>query len=348
VFKKLLKNKKLFLIIGAVVLLAILGFFVFIVFSSQKRKPAVKVGEEVSFFNLTGSWVSSCGEVIKNVCLVDGKLYAAANYGGLLVLDSKSMALLGSFTNEVPVLDIIVRTNFTNRYIIAALGANNNKGGIAIFDVNSSANIFVTNSFQGEELSPQKIAAFSQDDRIYTADNRDGMRSYKINLQNLSINTNSFVSFNEMSASGIALKGHVAFVAALEKGVYVIDLDKNVILANLSFDLSIANSVSVSGNTLAVADRIGGIILYDISNPRRPERIANYDTPGDAYDVWMDGNDIYIADGINGILKTKWSSPDRFTLLKYYNDGSLFYKIFVSTDGLIYASCGQGGIKVLQ
>jgi hypothetical protein len=47
--------------------------------------------------------------------------------------------------------------------------------------------------------------------------------------------------------------------------------------------------------TLCVAERSGGLTVYDVSNPGDPKRLAQIATPGEALRVAVAGNRAYVA-----------------------------------------------------
>ncbi len=60
-------------------------------------------------------------------------------------------------------------------------------------------------------------------------------------------------------------------------------------------------SVYVSRNYAFLAGGNEGLIIIDISDPRKPKIAGSYDTPGFAVDVYVSGSYAYVADGPNGL-----------------------------------------------
>ncbi len=60
--------------------------------------------------------------------------------------------------------------------------------------------------------------------------------------------------------------------------------------------------VAVSGNYAYVAGDVGGLHVFDVSNPAKPQRVGGYDTSGYAHGVAVSGNYAYVADGPWGLV----------------------------------------------
>ncbi len=106
-------------------------------------------------------------------------------------------------------------------------------------------------------------------------------------------------------------------------------------------------SIQRSNNKLYIAAGLGGIYVFDLTDPANPRKVASYDTRGFAMDIVSYGNIIYVADFEDGIkiftlkggsleklgriktldmaMKLKLSPP--FLFVANSNNGLLIYDI---------------------
>jgi hypothetical protein len=110
------------------------------------------------------------------------------------------------------------------------------------------------------------------------------------------------------SCSSVAVHGSWAAAACSSAGVQLIDVTNptNPVLRG-TFDTPVdAIGVTFSGDgRLLVADRSGGVLELDISDPDALTEIRTHDTPGESYEVVMAGNTGFVADGVSG-LQALW------------------------------------------
>jgi len=128
----------------------------------------------------------------------------------------------------------------------------------------------------------------------------------------------------EIEAHGVALsqdpangEPEVAYVAAGDDGVWVVDVsealetpkskrDEPYVLRASTTD---ARDVTVSGDSLLVADGAGGLALFDISSPKKPRKTAAVRTV-EARSVTVAGFRAYVADGPAGLRILDVSEPE--------------------------------------
>ena len=334
-----------------------LSFFVVIIFITLMVVlfPANKLDTPaggtngVPSFALLANWTGTNGQVIKAITADESNIYAAAGYDGLLVFRISDMSNIGSFATNQPVNDVVLKVLSTNKLIMVPLGSYIGGGGILSLNVNDASNIFVTHACVDPSKNPQAIDYVLTKNglKAVTADDSMGYQSYLIDGNGTSVTPEKPVPLGTKAAVDIAAMGTKVFIAAKDEGVFVVDTIGGNVIAHLKPALSLANSVFITGKTLVVADKMNGVLLYDVGNPSAPKLLATYNTPGDADDAWLVHDMLYIADGINGIIKVKWSQPDKFILQKIYNDGSIAYQLFITQDKKIFVACGNDGLKVL-
>ena len=84
-----------------------------------------------------------------------------------------------------------------------------------------------------------------------------------------------------------------------------------------------AQDVAVTGDYAYVADNRNGLVIVDITDKSKPQRVGHYDTGDYAKDVTVVGDYAYVADSRNGLIIvdiTNKSDPQRAGY--YYTSGS--------------------------
>lgn len=111
----------------------------------------------------------------------------------------------------------------------------------------------------------------------------------------------------EGTAYAVALSGSLAYVAAGNGGLHVIDVsapDEPVLLATAS--TTNAQDVAIDGERAYVADGSSGLLIFDVSTPPSaqtpPVRIGSVDTHGSAVEVTVNNGLAYVADSHEGLV----------------------------------------------
>ncbi len=73
-----------------------------------------------------------------------------------------------------------------------------------------------------------------------------------------------------------------------------------------AFTPSTILDAELSGNKVYAAASGQGFYIFDVSNPRRPNVLGSYDTPGTARSVALSGGYAYVADDTWGLLGNPW------------------------------------------
>ncbi len=97
---------------------------------------------------------------------------------------------------------------------------------------------------------------------------------------------------------GLSLSGHLAYVAAAEQGLQIVDISGPQLphlVGNYDSPRQAEESVS-RGHYLLVADGQSGFQILDITNTSAPTAFSHYDTPGQAKGLAIDGSYAYVAD----------------------------------------------------
>lgn len=302
-------------------------------------------------------------EDIASIYKFGNYLYAAAKYDGLIVFSVSNVSNIvkvtgGSYVpaGNYPVNDVIVKTVGSATYAFLLLGNVNGSGAFTVVDVTDPTNI--TN------ISPVQALAGCNGTRMLLPDDTTAYVA-DYNLGFVKVDTDSGSGFAAPAldttaslgapAVGLCFDGTYAYVAAKSSGVFVITpgalTASSTINAQISTAISFANSVAYSSTTLVIADRMSGILLYDITLPAKPKYKGTYDTPGDAFDVVVNGTDVLVADGSNGVLWLDINNPASPTLRASVTEtSSIAYRVFYNsgTSPYLYVSYGPGGIKIFE
>ncbi|OHD57357.1 MAG: hypothetical protein A2Y33_07690 [Spirochaetes bacterium GWF1_51_8] len=298
-------------------------------------------------------------EVIKNVYVSGGYLYAAAGYDGLIVyqiVNPSNLVKKDTYSDNVPVNDVVVKTVGGSNYAFIPLGNVNDTAGMMVLNVTMATNIYLPDANHLEaaiaNASGAAIAVKDDGSEAYVADDFKGLIKYALAIPATGVGASTIKSLNNNPGVDISVSGSIAYIAGKEGGVFVVDVTgAGTIKANLSSSLSIVNGTAISGSTLVVADRMNGILVYDVSDPAKPKLKSSYDTSGDAFDAVVNGSDIFVANGADGILWLTIASASSLTLKGSYHETSgICYKLFYSTDTTpyIYAAYGPAGIKIFK
>lgn len=303
-------------------------------------------------FTVINSWKSTNGVVINGIATDGTNIYAATGYDGLIVFKLPSFTNIFSYSTNFPFNDVVFCRTEQSTSIFCSMGESNNTGGLISFLIQPDSTIVYSNIIEMPGINGTKLSLYTNktESVMLLADETSGITGFDINWNTLGMAPDPRYTISAKSVRSMICNKEQCIVANRENGFSIYDLGKpNSLLSKTKADLSMAYSASISGNYLSVADRMTGIMIYDISDRMKPKLLGSYETPGDAYDVIMDGKTIYVADGVNGVLKLKYLPPVDFVLEKQFNDGSIAYSLNYSkiTSNLI-VSFGKDGIKILQ
>lgn len=312
--------------------------------------------------NLTQSstWTPSNGEFIRSVSVYQtgnngaGSLYAAAGYDGVICFTiSNNTNLYKTATNIVvtnyPVNDVLVTSD--GKYLIALLGSLTNRSGYAIYDVSGMPAVITQVSGTNLSIRTSGNSLIEANNTLYIADEFAGVIVYTNSSMTSAPLTGPSNNLNGGSGVGIDISGSSLFVAAREKGVFILDSTTLNFLAQITMPVSYATAVKVSGNYLIIADLSGYVYFYNINKPQNPRYLGGYFTGGQPTDVYLNGTtDVFVAAGSAGAIWldiTTIGSP----LLKgsvATSDNAVKLWHNIGSGGYLYYACGLGGIRVLK
>lgn len=114
-------------------------------------------------------------------------------------------------------------------------------------------------------------------------------------------------------AWGVVLSGIYAYVADVNSGLRIINVENPAAPAEAGFYVTpgSAFSVAVSGNYAYVTDLSIGLRIINISNPSTPTLVSSFNTEGDfnAYAVAVSGDFAYVANFASGLRIINITNP---------------------------------------
>lgn len=104
--------------------------------------------------------------------------------------------------------------------------------------------------------------------------------------------------------------------------------------------------VYTAGTISCCAASGAGVDIINISNPKNPTLIANFDTSGESHGVFMTDNLVYIADGCNGLQIIDISTPAKPVLRGYLQTYNALQVMVV--DNKAYVADAQNGLLIID
>ena len=175
-----------------------------------------------------------------------------------------------------------------------------------------------------------------------------------------------FVNVTYGACFFVAVDGNKAYISA---GVYlwILDItDKSapILLGSIRLP-GVVRSITISGSYAYIANYDSGLRIVDISNPQNPEEVGAYDTPGQAWDVFVSGGDAnpnglssseakeqlrltaYIADGFSGLRIVDVSNPRNPVEVGFLDTPGFAWCVHIS-DNYSYIADGFSGLRVID
>jgi hypothetical protein len=105
--------------------------------------------------------------------------------------------------------------------------------------------------------------------------------------------------------------------------------------------------VAVVGDYAYVADYWSGLHIIDVSDPRNPQEVGSYDTPGSTRNLAVAGSYAYMADGSTGLRVIDVSDPQDPQEVGYYDTpGYAFGVAFAG--GYAYVADYWSGLQTIE
>jgi hypothetical protein len=150
-------------------------------------------------------------------------------------------------------------------------------------------------------------------------------------------------------ASGIAVTGHVAFVADALSGLQTVEIAHRVTPAILGAYDTVGNSidVTVTGNVAWLAYGGVGMEALDVSAVPAVVSLGIYDTPNFATEVTVDGDVAYVSDNASGLVIVDVSDPAAPALLGTWPTPAIARAAAVAGD-VAYVAVAAAGLQAID
>ncbi|MGC8764962.1 MAG: hypothetical protein ACP5QT_03665 [Brevinematia bacterium] len=334
-----------------------LVIFIFVMtFSINAGKSAIEGKgqlKKVKNFNLVAKWTGTNGEVVEDFILVNDLLYSAVGEKGIYVFKRENLEFVTNLileTNEMKFnikrIDVL-KAGGSNFFVASFLnGVGENERGLILFSIGISNVVSELNVLPLNFSTPKSFCVV--DNKIYVLTSAkeifefefDNLMGRKIKRYMVNINGGNIIRHYK----------NLFYIPANEDGLYIAKLERGEfrIVSRIVSEINYVSDCSVSGEKIAVSDRMLGVTIYKISDISRPKLFFHYDTSGDAFSVSMSKNDVFVADGINGVLGLEYKDRE-YRLAKIYKQGAIADQIFFDEKRkLLYSSFGVNGISILK
>jgi hypothetical protein len=337
--------------VGSFTILILAIFFAVSVTNSQLKEAEINSKINLIKYNVVQSWRGTNVEVVKSFQADVSNVYLALGDDGFLILGNPDLKQKSSLVTNLSINDVAVNKTASGTLAFLAAGGIETPGGLLVCDITDITNIRVINSILETNVISENIKTFEHGGNvidIIASDKDKGFILYSYDFGKNLLSTGNFGGRRDFPGERIDLNKNIICSVSKTGAVYLFNW-RGELLSTVSNALSMANSVYLDEETLIIGDRMGGVVIYNIADPRNYRYIINYNTSGDTYDASELSNSIYIADGINGILKIRREKFSDFTLEKQFNDGAIYNKLYyLAEKGELFAGCGKDGLRILN
>ncbi|MEX0875966.1 MAG: GC-type dockerin domain-anchored protein [Phycisphaerales bacterium] len=105
--------------------------------------------------------------------------------------------------------------------------------------------------------------------------------------------------------------------------------------------------IQVMGDYAFLADRSGGLVIADVSDPSNPVTVSALPEVGFALDVLVDGDTVYVGTGGSGLAVVDATDRSSPTILGRY-EGVIDVIDIAGGGNVVYLACNDDGIRVLD
>lgn len=193
--------------------------------------------------------------------------------------------------------------------------------------------------------SAESIAV--SDSTLYVADGPFGLQIVDVSDPAAPVPVGS--AFDTNFVFDVAVRDGRAFLAGADAGLLVADVGAGAPRQIAVLDTpGFARDLTISGETLYLADQWGGVRIISIAQPSVPHEIAHVQLPGWAFAVTKDDATLYVACGLQGLRSIDVSEP-----LQPHEEGlhtavsKLAWKVAVS-NGLAFLAVRTEGVRILD
>ncbi len=264
---------------------------------------------------------------------------------------SQNISLLGKYTTQSNVWGFSIQGNSA---YITTQNENNyvGKGKITILDITDPSNITEAGSYIPQSVTPNFWPDFIFVTGNYAFVENNGEPMLEIyDISNVS-NPYYFSGYDDW-CDDMQIIGNYAYLAAGSSGLLILDISnlQNISLAGY-YELpavSYAHSLRVINNKAYMA--FSEFKIINVSDVYNPALLVSYDTPGEAYGMYLKDNYAYIADGEEGLRIIDISNESTPNEIGYYTADSMFSSSFldVIVDGnYAYVADWWLGVRIID
>ncbi|MEX1312388.1 MAG: hypothetical protein AB1Z65_18355, partial [Candidatus Sulfomarinibacteraceae bacterium] len=150
-------------------------------------------------------------------------------------------------------------------------------------------------------------------------------------------------------AWGVAVSGSIAFVADMEQGLRVIDVNTPSEPVEIAFigDIGYSYDVAISGEFAYVVSNADGLAVIDVSTPASPFVVGRHDTPGWADAVAVSNGFAYIAAAHEGLRVIDVRNPAAPVEISAIETMRYARQVAVA-GGFVYIADGTFGMRTID
>jgi PKD repeat protein len=240
------------------------------------------------------------GGMYAHVVLQGTMAYVSGSNDGFL-LYSLSNPAQPQFTGRVTGLYATESALSGNYAFVSASGA-----GLAVIDVSDPAH---PTKVGGLDTPGNAVGVALSGNHAFVADGSNGLAVVDITNKAQPVSLGALPT--SYQAVGAYSLGSLVYVGSWSAGLHIIDVANPSAPVEVgSLPIGSPQHFFVDGNRMFVGTR-GNVVILDLTDPRNPTKIGEYDTPGFAFDAVASGNTVYVADGMEAlaILEMKDCAP---------------------------------------
>lgn len=196
--------------------------------------------------------------------------------------------------------------------------------------------------------APRQVAVLG--DVAYLADNRGGLRIVDVSDPREPVEVAAYDPQGSTAGQGVAVVGELVFLAD-GLGLRVLEVADAGAPEEVGFlhTPGFATSPLLAGPVLYLADREGGLLAVDVSDPAQPERLSQVFEAGSvrAVDVAISGSHAFVAMHGEGVRVVDVSDPASLREVGAFDTPGVAEAVWVGGDRL-YVADGESGLRIFD
>ena len=258
----------------------------------------------------------------------------------------KKLSVIGSISSSFVgnALDIVIDGNYA--YV------TNEEYGLVVLNITVPSNPSIIGTYETANVAS---SVFVDGDLLFVTDTVGVAPTHRniliFDITNpidpVQLGSCSIFENQNDGANDIVVRGDIAYVANLEKGISAINVTfpSNPIILGEKDTEGTSYDMFVEGDFIYVADGANGLVILNITSPSAITIAANYVTGfSNAVNVEVEGNYAYVLDSSNGLIVVNITDPNSPSLAGTYLESNLNdavvdgnYLYFLNGEGLLVA-----------